>query len=161
VIFIPRRDNRVPTPMETPGFTWRVSLSIIVFFGWAIFLILWLLFYAGDFNAYQNIAVILVTILVGIAILAASWASWGIKYGYKYHGGWEKKSFKQSMKECEPKWYVHGHGSGSAIYGLGFIGALIYYITTAPTFWDAVLGFFKAIVWPAFLAYGALKFLGM
>ncbi|TAL47147.1 hypothetical protein EPN87_03715 [archaeon] len=74
--------------METPGFAWRVSLSIIVFFGWVIFIILWLLFYAGGFNVYQNIAVILVSILVGMAILAASWASWGVKYGYKYHDEW-------------------------------------------------------------------------
>lgn len=91
MIFIPRRNNSVPTPMETPGFAWRVSLSIIVVFGWFIFLILWLLFYAGGFNVYQNLAVILVSILVGIAILAASWTSWGIKYGYKYHNEWRNR----------------------------------------------------------------------
>ncbi|MFB0544945.1 MAG: hypothetical protein ACETVN_04470 [Asgard group archaeon] len=28
--------------METPGFAWRVSLSIIVGVGWLVFLILWL-----------------------------------------------------------------------------------------------------------------------
>ncbi len=49
-------------------------------------------------------------------------------------------------------------GSG-AIYGLGFIGALIYYISTATTFWLGVLGFLKALVWPAFLVYELLKFL--
>jgi hypothetical protein len=161
VIFIPRRDNRAPTPMETPGFTWRVSLSILVFFAVAAFLIIWLLFYAGSLSAYQNVAVILVSIIAGIAILAASWASWGMKYGYKYRDEWGKKSYKQEMKECCSKGRVHGHGSGSAVYGLGFIGALIYFVTTAPTFWDAVIGFFKAIVWPAFLVYGSLKLLGI
>jgi len=30
---------------------------------------------------YQNIAIILVSILIMSAILGASWASWGIKYG--------------------------------------------------------------------------------
>lgn len=54
-----------------------------------------------------------------------------------------------------------GGGGGGAVYGLGFIGAAIYFISTATTFWLGVLGFLKAIVWPAFLVFEALKFLGM
>ena len=49
---------------------------------------------------------------------------------------------------------------GEAVYGLGFIGAAIYYISVATGFWVGVLGFLKAIVWPVFLVYDALKFLG-
>jgi hypothetical protein len=56
---------------------------------------------------------------------------------------------------------IHEHGPSSAIYGLGFIGAAIYYISTATNFWMGVLGFLKALVWPAFLVYEWLKFLGM
>ena len=52
-------------------------------------------------------------------------------------------------------------GPNGAIYGLGFIGAAIYYISTASGFWMGVLGFLKALVWPAFLVYGAMKFLVM
>ena len=48
----------------------------------------------------------------------------------------------------------------AAVYGLGLIGAAIYYISQATTFWMGVLGFLKAIVWPAFLVYEALKSLG-
>jgi len=55
----------------------------------------------------------------------------------------------------------HEHGTSSAIYGLGFIGAAIYYISTATSFWTGVLGFLKALVWPVFLVYGLLKSLGM
>lgn len=54
--------------------------------------------------------------------------------------------------------YTNAAG-GVSIYGLGFIGAVIYYISTATSFWIGVLGFFKAIVWPAFLVYELLKFL--
>jgi hypothetical protein len=54
-----------------------------------------------------------------------------------------------------------GHGCGSAVYGLGVVGAAIYYISTATSFWIGVLGVLKAIVWPAFLTYGLLRFLGM
>ena len=53
-------------------------------------------------------------------------------------------------------------GAASApIYGLGFIGALVYYISHAATLWLGVLGFFKAIVWPAMLVYELLKYLNM
>ncbi len=48
----------------------------------------------------------------------------------------------------------------SAVYGLGFVGAAIYYISVATTFWVGVLGFLKAIVWPVFLVYEALNFFG-
>lgn len=48
----------------------------------------------------------------------------------------------------------------NAVYGLGFIGAAVYYISIATGFWIGVLGFLKAIVWPAFLVYEALKQLG-
>jgi hypothetical protein len=56
---------------------------------------------------------------------------------------------------------IHQSGPAGAVYGLGFIGAAVYYIATATSFWMGVLGFLKAIVWPAFLVYGALKSLGM
>jgi len=36
--------------------------------------------------------------------------------------------------------------ASKAVYGLGLIGAAIYYISTATGFWVGVLGFLKAIV---------------
>ena len=50
--------------------------------------------------------------------------------------------------------------SGGAVYGLGLIGAAIYFISQAATFGAGVVGFLKALVWPAFLVYEALKELG-
>ena len=52
-------------------------------------------------------------------------------------------------------------GCGGAGYCLGFIGSAIYYISTAQGFWQGVLGFLKAIVWPVFLVFGAMKSLGL
>ena len=49
--------------------------------------------------------------------------------------------------------------SSGAVYGLGFIGAVIYYISVATGFWMGVLGFLKAIIWPTMLVYELLKFL--
>ena len=50
--------------------------------------------------------------------------------------------------------------SGNAVYGFGFIGAVIYFVSTACGFWMGVLGILKAIVWPAFLVYEALQYFG-
>jgi hypothetical protein len=66
-------------------------------------------------------------------------------------------------KRAEQKSYgcTCGCGSGGAVYGLGFIGSAIYFISTATSFWMGALGVLKAIVWPAFLIYELLKYLGM
>jgi hypothetical protein len=50
-------------------------------------------------------------------------------------------------------------GGGNAVYGLGLIGALVYYIQQADGFWSGVVGILKALVWPAFVIYELLKFL--
>jgi hypothetical protein len=73
-----------------------------------------------------------------------------------------KEEIKQDMKKdlCKPKPSCMGP-CGGALYGIGFIGAAVYYISTATGFWNGVLGLLKAIVWPAFLVYGLLKQLGM
>jgi hypothetical protein len=56
---------------------------------------------------------------------------------------------------------VQRNASSGAVYGLGLIGAAIYFISNATSFWTGVLGFLKAIVWPAFLVYEAFKHLSM
>ena len=63
-------------------------------------------------------------------------------------------------EKTESKQKVIYRGASEAVYGLGLIGAAIFYIGHAPTFWLGVLGFLKAIVWPALLVYEALKFFG-
>lgn len=53
------------------------------------------------------------------------------------------------------------NGISSGVYGVAFIGAAVYYIQHAATFWTGALGIFKAIFWPAFLIYKLLEFLKM
>ena len=52
-------------------------------------------------------------------------------------------------------------GASEAVYGLGMIGAWVYFISHATTFWIGVLGFVRGIFWPAMLVYEVLKHLGM
>ncbi|MBS3132203.1 hypothetical protein J4212_07235 [Candidatus Woesearchaeota archaeon] len=70
----------------------------------------------------------------------------------------EEKTAKQSI--CCGK-HSMSCGGGGAVYGLGFIGALVYYISNATGFWNGALVVLKAIVWPAFLVYKLMVFLGV
>jgi hypothetical protein len=50
-------------------------------------------------------------------------------------------------------------GGGDAVYGIGFFGALIYYIQHADGFWMVLYAILKAFLWPGFVVYELLKFM--
>jgi len=56
-------------------------------------------------------------------------------------------------KGCMPQ-----GGCSGCFYFLGFIGTVVYYIGAATSFWMGVVGFLKALVWPAFLVHLAFTF---
>lgn len=60
------------------------------------------------------------------------------------------------MKQCK----MHEHG-GEAVYGLGVIGAGVYFISHATGFVAGLVGLLKAFVWPAFLVYEVMKYLNI
>ena len=74
------------------------------------------------------------------------------------------KKIKEERCDCESDCkcgWTHHHKKmcgGMSVYGLGFIGALVFYIQQATGFWIGVLGVLKAIVWPAMLVF---KLLGL
>ena len=64
-----------------------------------------------------------------------------------------------SGKKCHcRKGAARGNG---AIYGMGVIGALFYYIHQATSFMTGLMGVLKAIFWPAVLVYKVLDLLKM
>ncbi|NJD76377.1 MAG: hypothetical protein FIB08_04680 [Candidatus Methanoperedens sp.] len=76
--------NQEENQEAPPGLASRVVVSIIVFFGLLIFAIIYVAFFGSSFSLFQQIAIILVALLVVTAILAVMWASWGIKYGKEW-----------------------------------------------------------------------------
>jgi len=56
---------------------------------------------------------------------------------------------------------IHRNAHSGAVYGLGFIGTAIYFISHSTNFWMGLIGFLKAVIWPALLVYEAFKHLGM
>ena len=73
-----------------------------------------------------------------------------------------KKKLKKKIKKRVGKGANIRITKGSSnFYFMGFIGSVIYFVSTATGFWDGVLGVLKSIVWPAFLVYEAFaKLLG-
>src|SRR4030065_1244443 len=78
--------SEVPDFVRPGGFGWRVGFSILIVFGWLAFLILLLFFYASDYAVFQNIAILLVSIIVGVGLLSALWVTWGLRYAGQFKG---------------------------------------------------------------------------
>jgi len=51
--------------------------------------------------------------------------------------------------------------SSNAIYGLGALGAAVYYVQQAVGFWASLIGIFKALFWPAMFVYKLMEMLKM
>ena len=49
------------------------------------------------------------------------------------------------------------HAGSGAIYGIGVIGAIIYFIQTSTSFIDGVVGIIMAIFWPGVVVYKVLE----
>ena len=70
------------------------------------------------------------------------------------------ETFSSDMRHPKQK-VIYRNGASEAVYGLGLIGAWVYFLSHATTFWIGVLGILKGIVWPAMLVYELLKTLNM
>lgn len=62
-----------------------------------------------------------------------------------------KKNFKSDKKSGSSE------GGGSAIYFVGFVGALVYWMQAADGFGAVLTGILKALVWPAYVIYKLLE----
>jgi hypothetical protein len=97
--------------MNSIGMAWRVSMSAISALSWLGFFILWLAFYAGDYNAYENIAIIILSVVVFVALNVAVWVPFGMKFA-----------------EDEPKHKTTGADIVSIIAGVGWLGFLLVWL---------------------------------
>lgn len=68
----------------------------------------------------------------------------------------ETKINKETTKR-----HHHHHQDSGAIYGLGVIGALFYFLSHATSFGMVLLGIGKSIFWPAILMFKLLTYLQM
>jgi hypothetical protein len=73
----------MPRRMMT-GMRWRTTTSIVIGFGWVVFILLFAGFWSGGFSIFQNIMIFFASIVTAIGILATIWAGWGMRWG----GSW-------------------------------------------------------------------------
>jgi len=66
--------------------------------------------------------------------------------------GWFKEAGCKTKDNCG--------GTGGCFYFLGFIGMLAYHLNTAPTLLDLFIGFLQSIIWPAFVVFTLLTYIG-
>jgi cation transport ATPase len=97
--------------MNSLGMAWRVSMSVISALSWLGFFILWLAFYAGDYNVYENIAIIILSVVVFVALNVAIWVPFGMKFA-----------------ENEPKHKTTGADVVSIIAGVGWLAFLLLWL---------------------------------
>jgi hypothetical protein len=65
------------------GLWWRIGLTLFAGFTWLGFLIVWLFFFANLYDLYQNVAVVLLSILIVGVIASITWLSYGMKFRKK------------------------------------------------------------------------------
>lgn len=53
------------------------------------------------------------------------------------------------------------HGPGGWVLFTAWVGALVYFVDQASGFWNVILAFLKACVWPAYLLYHLLQTLAV
>lgn len=63
----------------------------------------------------------------------------------------------KSCGGCKPR---HKSNTGNAIYGIGIMGAVFYYLQHPPV-GEIFLTIIKVLLWPAFVAYRLLETFGL
>lgn len=63
--------------------------------------------------------------------------------------GWKKTYKVKNMNST--------HGTSGALYFVGFIGSLVYWMQAAVGFGAVITGILKACVWPAYIVYKLLE----
>ncbi len=70
-----------------------------------------------------------------------------------------EKTTPVQSEQHKPKVIQQGGGGSDAVYGIGLIGAWVYYFKRATTNQERIQAFFKGLVWPAFVVHDLLVFL--
>lgn len=65
------------------GPTGPVVASILAMIAWAIFILIYALFWSNNFNIFQNIIVTLVSLMIVGLLIGLMWVIWGSRAGWK------------------------------------------------------------------------------
>lgn len=109
------------SPFSVRGFGWRVAATIVLAVGWLSFIIIWLFFFAAGYTLYQNLAVVIVSLVVGFGVLLLLWVTWGLRFAGQVEG----IDFK--WKEQRRNWFGW-RGIATAIIWFAWLAALVVWL---------------------------------
>ena len=87
-----RGEIRVDIERDAPGAVRRAKGSLVGFFLWLLFIVIWMWFFAGDpvlgFTGNQNVAIVLISFAVFGALILGMWLPWARRRGEGPENWW-------------------------------------------------------------------------
>jgi len=103
------------------GVAWRLGASAMMGILWLTFLIVWLFFFASEYNIYQNLAIVILSIVLSMGAILAIWISFGLRFAR------HAESIEFDWKEQREKWWGW-RGTASMVVWAVWFGLLIAWL---------------------------------
>jgi hypothetical protein len=68
---------------------------------------------------------------------------------------------EKEVKTAKSKHVDKAAGPGGFVFFVAWVGAVIYFVGQVDGFWNIMVAILKSFVWPAYLVYYLLGFLGV
>jgi len=65
-----------------------IVVSILGVIAWAVFILLYTLFWSGRYGLLQNLVVAVTTLLIAALLIGLMWVVWGMRYGWRNYSSW-------------------------------------------------------------------------
>jgi len=61
---------------------WRGIASLVVGLGWVVFIVLFALLWAPSLSLFQNIVILIATLVAAFVVVGIMWMAYGMRYGW-------------------------------------------------------------------------------
>lgn len=68
---------------KASGMAWRGIASLFVLLAWVVFIVLFALWWAPSLDLFQNIVVLIGSLVAAFIVVGLMWMAYGMKYGWE------------------------------------------------------------------------------
>ncbi len=86
--------------MRTREMAWRGVASMVIFLGWVIFITLFALLWAPSLDLFQNIVILIASIVGACLLVGMVWMAYGLRYGWEPSGEKWKEHIGAAVEEA-------------------------------------------------------------
>lgn len=79
------------------GLSWRFGLSLALIVGTVVTVLVWLWFFATDYNGYQNLGILILVVLAALGALGLTWATFDPAKAFGIEGDVDMKGMCAEM----------------------------------------------------------------